>query len=328
MIINLYNYKNDINKYSVETDIFEYPKFYRKHNVLLLNRILYEDEILEEYSDFYHDISNKGNGIYLKKTSDKIYNLNGNYFFAMNPYTFTTNYFHFTFQSIAPILLAFKMDLLHQSDKIIIDSMFSFQKDLFTLICKFLNIQLEIFTPQNGVVYNIENCIFSEFMFRPNFHRCVIDSFEDIAIDLLSKSNKFPQNIYITRKDSRIRKIINEDEVISMISKKGYRVINNSHLSIKDQILLYKSAKNIVAPHGAGLTNIAYTVENITVTECFSENRYPNVYINLCSKKDCTYSATVNKASRLGYPDATYTIDIKLLERALEEPICKFSKNA
>ena len=52
-----------------------------------------------------------------------------------------------------------------------------------------------------------------------------------------------------------------------------------------------------------------------------------NVYINLCSKKDCTYSATVNKASRLGYPDATYTIDIKLLERALEEPICKFSKN-
>ena len=42
MIINLYNYKNDINKYRVETDIFEYPKFYRKHNVLLLNRILYE----------------------------------------------------------------------------------------------------------------------------------------------------------------------------------------------------------------------------------------------------------------------------------------------
>lgn len=59
MIINLYNYKNDINKYRVETDIFEYPKFYRKHNVLLLNRILYEDEILEEYSYFYHDIKQR-----------------------------------------------------------------------------------------------------------------------------------------------------------------------------------------------------------------------------------------------------------------------------
>ena len=326
MKIDLYNYKNDINEFYIETDYFDLPKFYIKNNMVLLNRVLYDDEICEEYSSFYSDIANKGNGIYFKKRTDDIVKLNGIYFFAMNPYTFTPNYFHYTFQSIAPILIAYKLHLIHSNDVIIMDLNFAFQKDLLAIISKYLDLQLEVFTPQNGVVYYLENCIFSEFLFRTNFHSSVIESFEKIASAFTSKTCKFPQNIYISRKDSGIRKIKNEDEVISFISKKGYRIINNSLLSIEDQILMYKTAKNIVAPHGAGLTNLAYSLENISVTELFSENRYPVVYINLCSQKNCTYSATVNKASQPGYPDSPYTIDIKLLEQALEEPLCVFAK--
>lgn len=326
MKINLYNYKNDDNRFQVELENFSFPKFFIKNNVLLLNRILYEDEICERYNSFYSDIAKKGEGIYLSRINEQITKLNGTFFFATNPYTFSTNYFHYTLQSIAPILLAYKMNLLRKNDTIIIDSNFHFQKDLLGLICKYLDIEVEVFVPRNGVIYLIENCIFSEFLFGANFHYSVIDVFEDIASYLYSDRKKFPKNIYISRKDSRIRKMSNEDIVISLMSKNGYRIIDNSKLSIIEQIQMFASAKNIVAPHGAGLTNLLYALEDINVTELFSENRFPIPYINLCSQKNCIYSATVNKALRDGYPDAAYTVDINLLKKALEKPLCTFKK--
>ena len=314
MKINLYNYKNDNNKFNIELDEFDFPKFFIKKNILLLNRVLYDDEICEKYDSFYKDVAKKDDGIYLNRINNQITKLNGTFFFAMNPYTFSTNYFHYTLQSIGPILLAYKMNLLREKDTIIIDSIFNFQKDLLKLVCNYLNIEVEVFAPKNGVIYCIENCIFSEFLFNTNFHYSVIDEFECIANHLYSERKNFPKNIYISRADSRIRKMSNEDKVISLMSKKGYRIINNSKLSISDQIQMFSSAKNIVAPHGAGLTNLLYTLEDIRVTELFSE------------QKNCIYSGTINKASRLEYPDVPYTVDIDLLNLALEEPLAAFKK--
>ena len=84
--------------------------------------------------------------------------------------------------------------------------------------------------------------------------------------------NSFPSNFYIDRSDAspninKMRKIINEEEVISFVKSKKYRVIRLSDFSFKDQIKLFHNAEKIIGLHGAGFANVIFSKSNLRMLE-------------------------------------------------------------
>ena len=65
--------------------------------------------------------------------------------------------------------------------------------------------------------------------------------------------------IYITRKNSGKRRILNEDELLrNLKSKHAFDVLELENMTISEQIRAFKEAKCVIAPHGAGLSWIAF----------------------------------------------------------------------
>ena len=85
----------------------------------------------------------------------------------------------------------------------------------------------------------------------------------------LEQSND-PERIYISRSRSANRQIINEDEVIALLSPLGFQTVYLEELSVLEQVVLFANAEIVIAPHGSGLTNLVFCSPNTTVVELFS----------------------------------------------------------
>jgi capsular polysaccharide biosynthesis protein len=95
--------------------------------------------------------------------------------------------------------------------------------------------------------------------------------------DCVNQSESNKERILITRRDADSRRIYNEDEIITLLSDYGFTPVNLSTMSLRDQIKLFESTEYVIAPHGAGLTNIIYA-SNINVLEIFGDFVSPIYY--------------------------------------------------
>lgn len=75
------------------------------------------------------------------------------------------------------------------------------------------------------------------------------------------------ERLYISRKKSRRRKIINEDEVIAVLKQYNFTVIYNEDYSFFEQVSLYSNAQYLISIHGAGLTNMLFMPPGSTIFE-------------------------------------------------------------
>jgi Glycosyltransferase 61 len=83
--------------------------------------------------------------------------------------------------------------------------------------------------------------------------------------------------LYISRAKASYRKITNEDEVLECLLIAGFTPIYLEEYNFITQIALLSNAEIIVAPHGAGLTNLIWCNTGTKVLEIFSPN-----YVNVC----------------------------------------------
>ncbi|RQH33767.1 DUF563 domain-containing protein [Okeania hirsuta] len=86
------------------------------------------------------------------------------------------------------------------------------------------------------------------------------------------KKSGLPERIYISRSNARYRRVMNEPEVVEILSKFGFTCITPESMSLESQIATFAHAKIIVAPHGSGLTNIVFCNPETKVIELFSPN--------------------------------------------------------
>ena len=95
----------------------------------------------------------------------------------------------------------------------------------------------------------------------------------DISKKVKSKKKSY-KRIFIDRSDSlqNHSKLINNNEVIKYLKSKRYKCLRLTELNLKDQISIFKNCNTIIAPHGAGLTNIAFCKKNTKVIEIIPQD--------------------------------------------------------
>jgi capsular polysaccharide biosynthesis protein len=84
-----------------------------------------------------------------------------------------------------------------------------------------------------------------------------------------------PRRIYISRTGTR--RIRNEEELLAHLP--GFERVFPERLTVREQADLFASAECVVAPHGAGLTNLIFCRPATRVVEIFSPN-----YVNYCCR--------------------------------------------
>jgi capsular polysaccharide biosynthesis protein len=96
--------------------------------------------------------------------------------------------------------------------------------------------------------------------------------------------------IYISRSKATKRRISNEDQVTSLLSKKGFATVLMERMSFKEQCAVAQSANILISNHGAGLTNMLFMHSGATVMEIrHQDDRHNNCYFTLASALELKY---------------------------------------
>nr|WP_285854233.1 glycosyltransferase family 61 protein [Paenibacillus elgii] len=127
-----------------------------------------------------------------------------------------------------------------------------------------------------------------------------------------SENNEY---IYISRENAKYRKVINEEEIINHLNKFGFKKVTLESMKVTQQVQLFSCAKFIIAPHGAGLTNLVFCKPGTKVIELFNPYYMPSYYWMISNHIHLNYFYLVNEAEQLNSASSDYKVNIdKLLE--------------
>jgi hypothetical protein len=83
------------------------------------------------------------------------------------------------------------------------------------------------------------------------------------------------RRVYISRERAARRRLLNEGDVWELLERAGFEKVFMEDLDFERQVHLMQEATAVVAPHGAGLTNIMFCPEETAVVE-IADLGFPN----------------------------------------------------
>ncbi len=123
-----------------------------------------------------------------------------------------------------------------------------------------------------------------------------------------------PERIYISRRATTNRPLTNEAELESELTAHGFKVIQPEQFSVAEQAAMFRRAKCVVAPHGAGLTNLIFAPRGTQLIELFPPHyAKPSCFYNLALANALHYSRIAGKAGK-GFE---YEIDVREILKAV-----------
>ena len=185
------------------------------------------------------------------------------------------NYYHWIMESLFAAYLA-RHEILSAETRLITPELSSAQQHALQLIGipteRLFQLRPDESVAVEQLLYPVS--LFGDLAFSPN--PAIMRMFETIkaAVNPITRSDRM---LYVSRRDSTQRIMENEGELEERLSREGFEIIVASTLSFTDQVRLFAEANLIVAPHGAGLTNIGFADPGTSLYELFPES-----YANPC----------------------------------------------
>lgn len=131
------------------------------------------------------------------------------------------------------------------------------------------------------------------------FHEVKRSAFPQWVCDFLRKSilPRIPaahpadggRRIYITRRGARIRRVVNEAELLGLLEPLGFQRVELDGRSVVEQAGLFHRAEAIIAPHGAALANLVFCCPGTKVVE-IQPHKLQDVFFRLARRMSICYS--------------------------------------
>jgi tetratricopeptide (TPR) repeat protein len=103
------------------------------------------------------------------------------------------------------------------------------------------------------------------------------------------------RRLLVSRADAEYRRLVNEDEIAALLTPFGFEVIVPGRLPFAEQIAAFRDATHVVAPHGAGLTNILFCAPGTHVLEAFHPHYGSWAYAMLADALDLDYAPLLGR---------------------------------
>ncbi len=143
----------------------------------------------------------------------------------------------------------------------------------------------------------------------------------------LKSQNGSGKKLYISRAKANFRKVLNEKDLVKILSGYGFDIVEAEDLSFEQQYQLFSSASLLAGIHGAGLSNCIFMPANAKVLELRKrENATTNVaYWHLASsigQKYYYFNGTPDSDAPLVGRGCNLSIDLKCFEERIEGILC------
>jgi hypothetical protein len=96
------------------------------------------------------------------------------------------------------------------------------------------------------------------------------------------------ERIYVSRRNSS-RALPNEADVEELLVSRGFAILHLESMAWRDQIRAFRGARIVVAPHGAGLSNLVFTPAGATVVELTAGDHYNRCFEWICHVQGHAY---------------------------------------
>lgn len=134
------------------------------------------------------------------------------------------------------------------------------------------------------------------------FHPCVLDFFARLSGNVGPSARRLPRRFYIDRRDSGVRPLRNEAELIAALAPMGFEPVRLEDLSTPEVIRLFRQAEAIVAPNGAALTNLGFCRPGCLVIELLMDAFVDWSFRNLAALTGLRYDCVLGRAQK-PWPD-------------------------
>jgi capsular polysaccharide biosynthesis protein len=143
-----------------------------------------------------------------------------------------------------------------------------------------------------------------------------IDFLVGLTNEIQPDSNSDVKSIFIERTGTTCRKLILSDRQREISRKGGLCFISCEKMDWKSQVKLFRGARNIIGPHGAGFSNIVFCSDS-SVLEIFPENNLNPCYFALSCYTSSRYGYVVaqkeDRYGRYSVTDAEWSMGLSYL---------------
>jgi len=146
-------------------------------------------------------------------------------------------------------------------------------------------------------------------------NRKIINLVRESFIDNTSNAGK---KIYISRRKARMRKVINEHEVIHLLTRYGFEIHCMEDYDFKKQTELMQEASHLFGIHGAGLTNMIFMPKGGKILELRNQESSNNCFYCLASELHHDYYYLLCKGNSQNTQKANINVNIEKLSKELE----------
>ena len=127
------------------------------------------------------------------------------------------------------------------------------------------------------------------------------------------------RKVMISREGSRGRRLLNERELRPIVDRAGFEIVRMEDLDFEQQVRLMQETRILLAPHGAGLTNMIFCPAGGHIVELADPGfPNPNFYALACSM-GLHYWLIEAEATKAAHPlDRDLSVDPGTLEDVLD----------
>jgi capsular polysaccharide biosynthesis protein len=156
-------------------------------------------------------------------------------------------------------------------------------------------------------------------------HEVVIDALRRAFLPNEGRqSHRGKRRVFISRRKA-LRGLANEDEVLDVLSRFAVESILLEEMSFAEQVRLFAESELVVAPHGAGLSHLAFMPLKSKVVELFSSDFINPCYWRLATVCDLHYVTLMGEPAKLTFrPEHdSYSVYPELVEKTVEGALSK-----
>jgi capsular polysaccharide biosynthesis protein len=123
------------------------------------------------------------------------------------------------------------------------------------------------------------------------------------------------RRLYVSRQGEARRRVLNEPEVVALLTAHGFEVVAPGGLTVAEQAQLFAQADIVIGPHGGGLTNMIFCAPGTRVIELISPVAQVLCYWTLATSAQLEYELSFGRgplASKSSRPRYALWNDIEV----------------
>lgn len=234
--------------------------------------------------------------------------------FRSSTFQHTTNYSHTLIDNLSRLWLMSQSSLLQDQEvKVLFSSAPTELENLF--IKNLIPKNFTITVIDDRKLYACDRILFAPVITKRGA-AAIPKEYAEFLLEKL-KPKRFRhqrKRIYISRAKRGLRSILNEDLLMELLSKYGFKKFCLETMSMVEKIELFYDAEYVIGSYGAGMANLVFS-KNTRVVELFPTNFVAPNYYFLCKSLGHHYLYCCGKAHDI---NKNFEVDISAVKKALE----------